>query len=186
MLGPITVSGSHPRAVMVEQFLVGFMGELMQLEDLKNLEACVTDVNTLQNEIDVIIEDVKQKDVTHILQAITVIGQMASQLPQDVAECKQVQEGLPVLKQWAELFKHPKDLAKRAAHGVFENYPAIYTDALDLEQQMSANDYITAGKDIADIVVLALGENPSIEYTPFDLGAPEYLKLIEGLLYGLV
>jgi len=41
------------------------------------------------------------------------------------------------------------------------------------------------GKDVADVVVLALGQ-PS-EFPVFEVeGASEYLKLVEGLLYGLV
>lgn len=135
--------------------------------------------------MELIIADFKKHDITSILNAFTVIGNMATELPADVADCKQVQEGLPVLKQWAELFKHPKEVAKRAASGIFNNYPAIYTDIQDLISQEQEGDFVMVGKDVADVVVLALGQPSEIMVTPFE-GATDYLQVVEGLLYGLV
>jgi len=40
---------------------------------------------------------------------------------------------MPMLKQWAELFKHPLDLAKTAAHNLIFDYPELYEDIQDLE-----------------------------------------------------
>ena len=56
---------------------------------------------------------------------------------------------------------------------------------MDIESQQEAGDYKQVGHDVAEIVVLALGEPSEFGYTPFE-GATEYLKVVEGLLYGLV
>jgi len=117
------------------QFIEGFVGELTQLEDLHNLENCIQHEQVLQTDMEIVIADFKKHDITSILNAFTVIGQMTSELPQDLADCKQVQEGIPVLKQWVELFKHPKEVAKRAASGIFQHYPQIYSDIQDLMTQ---------------------------------------------------
>jgi len=166
-------------------FLEGFIGTLIHMEDLTNLETCIQHEQTLQTDMEIILADFKKHDITSILNAFTIIGQMSSELPQDVADCKQVQEGLPILKQWADLFKHPKIVATRAAQGIFQHYPQIYSDVTDIETAQAAGEYKQVGHDVAEIVVLALGEPSQIEVTPFE-GASDYLKLVEGLLYGLV
>lgn len=46
----------------------------------------------------IVVNDFKTRQVSEILKGITVIGNMASQLPTDFEHCKAVEEGLPVLK----------------------------------------------------------------------------------------
>lgn len=60
------------------------------MEDLTNLETCIHHEQVLQSDMEVILADFKKHDITSILNAFTVIGQMATELPSDVADCKQI------------------------------------------------------------------------------------------------
>ena len=51
------------------------------------------------------------------------------------------------------------DLAKTAAHNIIFDYPEIYEDIQDLENQYAEQDYVMVGKDVAEIVVAALGDH---------------------------
>lgn len=189
-LGPVTTTSisAHPKVAGIGKFVEGFVGELLQIEDFQNLENCIADSESLYAEVMLAVSDFKEKDIADILKGITIIGNMASELPKELADCKAVEAGLPELKKWAQMFKNPMALAKTLAMGVVAHYPEIYADIQDLEGHMSEKDYTIVGKDVADILVLSLGEVSEMEVSEleFDLeNSKKSKKIVEGILFEL-
>lgn len=186
-LGPIQsqMLQGHDKIMAVEKFLQGFIVELLKMEDFTTLDSCVSNSEKIFSEVELAVADFKKKDVQDIAKGIILVGQVVQEIPADIHTCESVANALPELKKWAEMFKHPTDLLKVVLPNLLKNYKTIVGDVKDISSSWSAKDFETVGKDIANMLVLSVGQVSEVQFSEYQ-GASDYIKLVEGLLYGLV
>lgn len=133
------------------------------------------------------VADFKKKDLQDIMKGITLIGKAIQDIPADVQQCKSITSHIDEIKQWAQIFKHPKDLLALMIPNVISHEPQVLTDVQDISTQWSEANYEKVGQDVADILVMAIGPIPTtgLPYT-VTAGTSDYIHLVEGLLVGLV
>ena len=143
--------------VDVEHFVAGLVFGLVDHNDFPYIQTCLSDAKTLDEEITQAIADFAKKDIYSILDGIKMIGKALTELPKDLGECKEMQTDLKLIENWAQIFKHPLALAKTLTGNVWKNLPQIYSDVNQLMTDLTAHEMDDAGKEVADILVLALG-----------------------------
>ena len=68
----------------VEQFIAGLIFGLIQKDDLTNIQACLTDSDTLAQEIEVVINDFSKGDLADIIKGAQELLAIIQQLPADL------------------------------------------------------------------------------------------------------
>ena len=150
-----TVSQYYAISVeQAEEFLAGMVYGLIQKDDLKAFETCLTDADKVEKEVNEAITDIMKGDVTSIIAGVEVIGQLLTELPADLADCQDVQGDLTRISDWfTGLIADPVKLAEMIATNVIKNFTAIQADITKSSSDIAAADYYTAGTDISDIVI---------------------------------
>ena len=107
-------------------------------------------------------------DVASILAGVEVIGTLLTELPEDLKDCQEIQGDLTRISNWfSSLIADPVELAKMLATNVIKNFSKITADINDTSADIAKADYYDAGSEIADIVVLSLGNIPAEYMTLF-------------------
>ena len=91
-----------------EEFLGGIIYGLIQKDDLKNIETCLKDADTVEQEINEAVTDFMKGDLNDILAGITVLGKLIQELPQDLGDCEAMQSDVARIEKWATIFTDPK------------------------------------------------------------------------------
>ena len=142
---------------MVEEFVAGLIYGLIKKDDLTEIEQCLTDAGSLQDEIVTAIHDFEKKDLKDIIAGVEEIGKVITELPADLADCKDMQGDITRIEAWAKIFENPKELVKTVSENFLKNYKDIFADVSKISTDWTAKDYYDAGDDIADILVLTVG-----------------------------
>ena len=145
----------------VEQFLGGFIKGTIDEDDLTKIQACLVNAESLEAELEKAVADFEKGDITDIIAGVEVIGQMLSELPADLATCKDMQGDLDRIESWAAIFKDPKALAKVLMANVLPNISQIEQDVIKTKNDITTAELFYAGEDVADLLILALGPVPA-------------------------
>ena len=88
-------------------------------------------------------------------------------MPQVLAQCRDIEDDVAAIKEWAEIFKEPKRLEATVAASMLLHGDAIRADiALD-KDLWAAGDFWKSGVTTADLLVLAIGPvQPSYNSDP--------------------
>ena len=151
-----------------EEFLGGIIYGLIQKDDLKAIETCLKDADTVEKEVNEAVTDFMKGDLNDILAGITVLGQLIQELPQDLGDCQAIQGDIDRIEKWASIFSDPKQLMTTVVENLIKHYGAIFKDIDQTSADIGKADFYTAGADVADILVLTLGAVPEAQ-TPDDL-----------------
>ena len=157
-------------ALSVEEFVSGLLFGFVQKDDLAEIQKCINNVGTLDDEVQEIIADFSKGDITDILKGVEVVGKVISQLPEDLKDCQDIQDDLTRLENYAKIFENPTELAKTVFTNFVAHDKAVLADIADLEAEIkdgSPKAFYQAGDDVADVVVQLLGPVPSAESTLF-------------------
>ena len=141
----------------VEHFVAGLIFGLVNHNDFPYIETCLQDAKTLDEEITQALADFAKKDIYSILDGVKLIGKALTELPQDLGQCKEMQNDLKLIEAWAVIFKHPLALARTLSSNVWKHLPEIYTDVNTLITDLGTHDMTDAGQEVAEILVLSLG-----------------------------
>ena len=107
------------------------------------------------------IKDLAVKDLPHIMNAITTLGQVLVGLEGDFHDCTTgLTNDLHRISTWAAVFKDPKAAAGKIAGNVWAHLPEIYTDINTQMDDMAKNDWKDIGVEAANIMNLSLGPIP--------------------------
>lgn len=85
-----------------EEFVGGIIYGLIQKDDLKRIETCLTDADQVEKEVNEAIQDFMKGDVASILSGIEVIGTLLTELPEDLKDCQDVQGDITRISNWIE------------------------------------------------------------------------------------
>ena len=86
------------------------------------------------------------------------MGQVVKELPNDLADCKNMQGDVEKLKNWAQIFVHPKTLLPTLVENLMANWQTAFADVQKIQSDFSAASYYNSGEDVADLLVLAVGK----------------------------
>ena len=152
-----------------EEFLAGMIQGLIQKDDLKNIQNCLTNGETVVAEITTAVSDIEKADVADIIAGVTELGKLLSQLPQDFTNCKGMTADVARIEKWAAIFKNPSQLVQTVTTNMIKNFGEIMGDVTKVSTDFSGKKYEAAGEDIADILVATLGAVPAEAQGPEDL-----------------
>ena len=145
----------------VEELLGGMIYGLIQKDDLKYIETCLTDSDHVVEEVNEAIADIMKEDVQDIIAGVQVLATLAAELPQDFQDCEDMQQDAKKISDWAlGLAADPAKTAAMVATNVIKNFSGILDDINKSSSDISSGDYYTAGQDIADVVILTVGTIP--------------------------
>ena len=151
-----------------EEFVAGVLYGLIQKDDLKYIQTCLTDADQVEKEVNEAIEDFMKGDVASIIAGVEVVGTLLTELPEDLKDCQDMQGDLTRISDWfTGLIADPVALAQLIAVNVIKNFTKITADISSTSSDIAKADYYTAGTDISDIVILTLGEIPAEDMTLF-------------------
>lgn len=150
-----------------EEFVAGMIMGLIQKDDLKNIQQCMTDGDTVEKEITQAVSDIEKGDISDIIAGVQILGTLVQQLPADLQHCKGMQADLARIEKWAEIFKNPTQLIQTLTTNVIKNFGEITGDVSKIGTDFSGQKYEQAGVDVADILVATLGPVPAAQ--PEDL-----------------
>ena len=151
-----------------EEFIAGMLYGLIQKDDLKYIETCLTDADGVEKEVNDAITDFMKGDIASILAGVEVVGTLLTELPTDLADCKDMQGDLTRISSWfTGLIKDPLALVQLVTTNIIKNFPKVTADITGISTDITKADYYSAGTDVSDIVVLTLGAIPAAEMTLF-------------------
>ena len=112
-------------------------------------------------------------------------------MPAALKTCENMDENIAVIEDWASIFEKPKKLAESLVAHYMMHRMKIQDDIKTLETDWDSQDYFKAGKDLADISVLALGpiqtSNGFGDNLPcpdnWDLTTEQIALLVSGFMY---
>lgn len=137
------------------------MDGIIQKDDLSEIQACLTNAESLQTEIAAAVHDFSQGGVENYIDAVKQIGKIVQQLPTDLSSCQNIQGDLTKLEQWAAIFGHPVELAERLASNVFSHFKEIEGDVTTALSDWDSAKYFDFGDQVGSAVVVAVGSTPA-------------------------
>merc|ERR1719453_381174 len=160
-LAVMTASQYAIEVNQVEELLGGMIYGLIQKDDLKYIETCMSDSDKVVAEVNEAVTDIMKEDVTDIINGVKVLATLASELPDDFKDCEDMQKDANKLSAWvSSLVADPAALASLVATNVIKNFSGILDDINKTSADIAKNDYYTAGTDIADVVTQVIGTVP--------------------------
>ena len=93
-------------------------------------------------------------------------------MPKYLKDCKGMVNDIKRIENWAQIFKHPKQLVQLMVGNIIKNYDPIVKLIKHIEAEVSwgnPEDFMYAGVDTASILVLTLGTVPELEETSASL-----------------
>ena len=141
-----------------EELVAGLLEGLIAKDDLPELKKCMTHGEEISKEFTDVITKLESGNITTMISAITEIGTIVQTLPADFADCKDIQGDIAKVEKWGKQFLNPLTLSVTLAKNMWANHSAVTADISDMNTQMTAGKYFSAGEDIADVTVLALGK----------------------------
>ena len=156
----------------VEEFIAGLIFGMINKDDLPEIQKCLQNAETLEQEITNAISDFSKGDLQDIIKGVEEVGHIIQELPQDLADCQDMQSDIQRIENWAKIFSHPTQLVATLTKNLLANWSQVFADVQKTETDWNAADYYDAGDDIADILVLSLGkptQAPQYEDIDWDL-----------------
>ena len=123
----LTVSEYYAISIQqAEEFLGGLLFGLIQKDDLKAIETCLTDGDQVEKEVNEAIQDFMKGDVASILAGVEVIGTLLTELPEDLKDCQDIQGDLTRISNWVKsLEANPTQFLTTVAQNVVHNFGSI-------------------------------------------------------------
>ena len=163
-------------------FVAGFVFGMTADNHLTEVETCFTGGELMYHEVETGIADIKTGGWNEDVQAALEFGLVALQVPAALKTCKGMTDDVNAIEQWAAIFKNPTELAKTVSKHYLFHKTEIKADIASLESDWSAKMEFKAGKDLADLLTLAVGP---IEVNEANLppvaAVPDFTS---GLIYG--
>jgi hypothetical protein len=144
----------------VAQFVAGIIDGLIGKNDLPEIQKCMKDSAGLDQDIEEAIQDFQKGDVPDIIKGVQAVGKIIQELPNDLQDCGDIQDDVNRIEKWAQIFTHPEQLIQTLVANAITNHSAVIADAQKIVSDFNANNFVQAGEDIGDILVLLIGPVP--------------------------
>ena len=141
-----------------EEMVAGLIYGLINKDDLPELKACMLNAESLEVELTGVIADLEKGTLEDIIKAAQEIGQIIKEIPTDLAGCKDISADVTKIENWGKQFANPVTLAETLTKNIIAHWGSVQADISTLTTDYSSAKYYSAGEDIADVTVLALGK----------------------------
>ena len=146
----------------VPEFLGGFLEGMVGESHLTEIEACYSGATPMVHYAQSFIEELLH---LQIIKALESFEAFVYHFQVDLAPCTQMQGDLKTIEDWAAQFKNPAALIPTITKHVLFHKSKIQADWTAEKNDWASGNYFQAGKEMADLVVLAVG--PIAEPTAF-------------------
>ena len=136
--------------------LAGFMTAIVQKDNLKEIQTCAVDGDTLVSDVENMIADVESLSFSGFFKAIEMTGKIYGEAPYILRECKNIQDDLNTLKTQAAIFTDIPKLTERITKNYVWHYTEIMTAIHTANTEAAEGDYFGFGENIGDAVFIAL------------------------------
>ena len=133
---------------------------MVKEDHLSEIQRCLQDAGQIETHVATAIQDFEKKDISDIIDGVGELFQIVVDLPTDMVDCQGTQDDIKRLEEWATEFKDPKQLAKTVAKNMLVNRKDISADIIKTKGDFKNEDYFNGGSDLADILILTLGQVP--------------------------
>lgn len=131
--------------------------------DLPEIQKCLADSGTLDQDIEEAINDFSKGDVPDIIKGVEAIGKIVQEFPVDLQDCGNIQDDINRIDKWADIFAHPTTLVETILANAIKNHEAVINDAGAIVSDFNSGNFLQSGEDIGDILVLLIGPVPSAQ-----------------------
>ena len=137
------------------QTVLGFVKGFVERNDLKNMEACADDLESIEKEIEEIIPELQSLDPTQIVDAVQKLIKIVQDALGDVDTCKAMNTDLQKVEDWAKnVVSHPTSIVNH----VLMHIGGIITAIKDATADAASGDMEKLGDDMAEICVDVFGK----------------------------
>ena len=137
-------------------YIMGLLKESLGKNDLPEIKTCIHDQTGITNELQVIINEVKQGFSIQIaLDVAHRIGVLISELPGDLRDCVSLNDDMAKITAWTSgLVNDPK----RVFANIVKNWNDLGDRFKDLPVEFKKGAFEKAGRQTADILIDMLGK----------------------------
>ena len=122
-----------------QEFLVGTLARLLNVNNMSTLEKCVQATNGVVTEVRDIITDVNSLSIKDIMKAVEDVSIIFQNLPDELGHCANSQEDIKRIREWATIFTQPASLISTALGNLFTNFTVVITQIFNPAQQFIIN-----------------------------------------------
>merc|ERR1712060_204326 len=118
------------------------------------LEGCMTNLDDLASDAHAALDDIIH---LNLIKGIQDLGDIIWMLPDAVSSCgelTELQTDLDVVMEWAEIFKHPTQVAKIASKNWLFHGVKVKKDIADEKTAWASGDFFSAGDDTAEALTI--------------------------------
>ena len=151
----------------VPDFVAGFVMGMTGDNHLMEVEHCMEGAELVGAELKQAIKDIREGGLEYDLDAVFQFGLMAMQVPSALKTCESMGDDLAAIKQWADIFRDPKELVQVVTKHYLFHKGQIKTDVAALEADWTQGLYFRAGVDLADLMTVAIGPIEEASYVEF-------------------
>ena len=152
----VETSDSPSPAFMVNHIVAGFLQAMTGTNNLTEIEACFKGGKEMEHEIVKAIGSFKKGGWNSITQGALDIVELGLQIPQELHTCKNMDEDLTAIKNWALQFKDTKKLMAKVTRHYVMNKKLVTADIDGLEKDFAAMEFFETGQDLAGLINLLL------------------------------
>ena len=156
-VAPIIASWYNMDIEGAEEFVGGLIYGLIQKDDLPEIQKCLKNAETLEMEITNALSDFSKGDIEDMIKAVQEFGQIVKELPDDLNDCKNIEDDIAKIEAWGEIFLNPVALVQTLTKNLLANWKQVSADITKVTTDYNAAKYYDAGEDVADTLVLAVG-----------------------------
>lgn len=142
----IAASASALDLMAVPDYSAGLIYGLTGANHLEEIEACYHGSHDLAQDAHTALIDLQNG---RWLKSITEFKQVMDKFPDTLSGCKNLDEDLATIKNWATIFTQPEALIKEASKHYALHRKTIKGDIADEQAHWAAHQYFNAGIDTA-------------------------------------
>ena len=163
--------------IAVKQVVGGLIFSLTAKNDFAELDVCFHDAGNVEQDLEQVFYDIQNKDITHIIDAISHVGDILVGIQKDTTDCTSIQDDIQRITVWGDIFRHPKMAIFMIGGNIFANMFDIVHHLDALNTAVTATEYQTVGQELGSIMIDALGPVPGVVYPEGFL--PESIEVMQ-------
>ena len=162
----------------VVNMLAGVVYGFVDLNELPEFKTCFKASMAQYPHLEKAVQDVM---AGHTKDAITEVKALVAALPAVIDTCKQITDDEAALAKWAAQFSDLKSAEKILEKNALLHHKAIMADLDSAETDFSAGSYFKSGRDVADIIVKAMGPVAKASAVSAEVDQDELISVMASL-----